>query len=303
MESLFFAYINSNNSTQIEKIRQECLDLASKGAFNFDDCDDILTLSHESPRALNEAIHLILSKQTVLSSLTVSDIYCKPMETITKAAANIEGTFSNGKIYIALSIEPLGELTSIQKYELINSTGEPFPGEHFESWEAALHCTLNEAPLTDSPLTNVKINLTHFKVTDPKSKLNRHDYFSACRQLLRKALREAGIQLAEPIIRVNLKLQSIFISTVYQVASTSRAIVLEEEDLTEDVTKLILEVPAFSMNSFEQQLAIYTDHYNLSAELMEHRVSGDPFEEGSYAEDLVKSERRQKRLPGDLPNL
>ena len=187
----------------------------------------------------------------------------------------------------------------------VNSTrGIAYVHEIRDSVNASLEWTCKTGPLIESEMYGVRFELTDAVLHSDSIHRGGGQIIPAGRKALNAAFLAASPRLMEPVYLVEISCPRVVVSACHQVLGKRRSSVLEE--IPREGTDLVVlkaHLPVAESFGFSQDLRAATGGQAFPQMIFDHWqfVPGDPLENGSYANQIVKQIRERKGLSPNIP--
>merc|ERR1712000_142021 len=187
----------------------------------------------------------------------------------------------------------------------VNSTrGIAYVHEIRDSVNASLEWTCKTGPLIESEMYGVRFELTDAVLHSDSIHRGGGQIIPAARKALNAAFLAASPRLMEPVYLVEISCPRVVVSACHQVLGKRRSSVLEE--IPREGTDLVVlkaHLPVAESFGFSQDLRAATGGQAFPQMIFDHWqfVPGDPLENGSYANQIVKQIRERKGLSPNIP--
>jgi elongation factor 2 len=206
----------------------------------------------------------------------------------------------------ALNIWSFGPENSGANMIVDMTKGIQYMNEIRDSIESAFQWVTRESALCGETMRKVRFNIHDAKIhTDPAHR-GGGQIIEAARRVMFACELNAEPKLQEPIFLAEITTPIDATGGVYQCLNQRRGLIIEEEALTGSPLNLIKAyLPVSESFGFTEHLRSLTAGRAFPQCVFHHWAdfNGDPLEEGSKANEIVKTIRKRKGLKEELPNI
>lgn len=215
-------------------------------------------------------------------------------------ATNYEfGDYAKKIWYLGPEVEPSNMFVDETK-------GVQFLHEIKDSVKSGFMHSLQKGPLAEEPVCGARFNLQDVTMHADAIHRGAGQLIPATRSVVCACIMASKPRLLEPIFRVHIQVPQEKVSTIHNVMCKRRGLVdTILPSGTGDIVDVEAEMPVAESFGFMADLRCATSGEAFATMCFDRweKVPGDPLEEGSYANTIVKQIRKRKGLKDDLPKL
>jgi len=184
--------------------------------------------------------------------------------------------------------------------------GVQYLNEIKDSMIAALQWVTKEGVLTQENMRGIRFNLMDVVLHTDAIHRGGGQIIPTARRVFYAAQLTAKARLMEPIFLVEIQCPQTVIGGIYAVMNRRRGQIIEEiQRFGTPLTNIKCYLPVMESFGFTADLRSNTSGQAFPQCVFDHWkvVTGDPFEKGSKAEEMVLATRKRKGLPEEIPPL
>lgn len=165
------------------------------------------------------------------------------------------------------------------------------------------HSVILNGPLIGEKVRQVKFNVTDAKIIPDPVHRGSNQLVPMTGKVLKGAMLSSKPRLQEPIYLCTIKVMESLRGEIYSVIGNKRGKIISDEYEGETTIVIKAHLPVAESFGFTDYLSEQTSGRALPTISFSHweTINSDPYEEGSMANELVKSIRKQKGLDPAVP--
>lgn len=158
-------------------------------------------------------------------------------------------------------------------------------------------------PLTGEKLRQVRFNITDAKIIPDPVHRGANQLVPMTGKVLKGAMLASKPRLQEPVFLCTIKTLESLRGDVYSALGNKRGNIIADDYDTESSIIIKAHLPVAESFGFSDYLSTETSGRALPQFVFSHwsTIKSDPFEEGSYANTIVKEIRKRKGLSEEIP--
>lgn len=165
------------------------------------------------------------------------------------------------------------------------------------------HSVLLNGPLIGEKLRQVKFNITDAKIIPDPVHRGSNQLVPMTGRVLKGAMLSSKPRLQEPIYLCTIKVMESLRGDIYSIIGNKRGKIISDEYENENTIVIKANLPVAESFGFTDYLSEQTSGRALPTISFSHweTINSDPYEEGSMANQIIKSIRKSKGLSEEVP--